>query len=1491
MRNTLRTAMKPMVLILEGLLAATFAQAEEPRLCQTEAACQPCGKDEKCSRVHGKRIDHGASLGARSTPADAERELGTETFVLSDANLLLPVKPLPKPPRKRATSVAQASPPALASEAAQASPPRQANTAGGTPALQSAPVAPTLEKRLVEHREVKPGERTDLAPSSFISGGSELGPLLQTRLDELAAHLKQFQNIRIQVIGHTDTQRLSPRSKAKYRDNQGLGQSRADIVARYLSQSLGLTPDRVSTASRGPDEPIASNRNLQGMAQNRRVEIRAWFEQVLVRQEEVEVPLPPAPEPPPVPVVPPPAPEPAPVLPPPAPEPEPEAEPEPAPPPAQPAALRSCQEVLAARIRAEEAPFRISVDGVPMEDRGTIDPDIQRCTDVALEKADIQIRYDSLDQTPVLNAHAWPNAAARDAQLEITGWSNYAAFIAKAEIRLFGAGDTTQGKPLAILPVQLGQPVAWSPNGLADDHVHYVLRVYNRRGAFDETRPKKIALVDRQRPPEDREQRERELLAGYGENSLGIHNIQVHGGAVTVNGSGIQAGESVSFLGQRVPIDAKGAFAARQILPAGNHVVEVEVARPGGETARYSRNLAIAAEDWFYVGIADLTLGRNSTTGPAKLVTADQTDHFDNEVYLDGRLAFYLKGKVKGAWLKDEWMLTASADTQEQPLKDLFSNFTAKDPRYLLRSLDPDQYYPVYGDDSTTVDDAPTQGKFFVRLARGDSQVMWGSFKTSLTGTEFANYNRALYGARAKVVSDTATKYGEKRGTLEVFAADPGTLQSREEFRGTGGSLYYLRNLDITPGSERVWIEIRDKDSGLVLKSQQLVAVQDYEVNSLQGRVILREALPSSAGSGTLVQSGDLAGNPVHLVVSYEYTPGLTAIDSMVVGGRASAWVNDHIQIGSSGYRQDNQRQRIKEVDATLRYKPGTYVKIEAARSDGAGTGSTTSLDGGFGFNALASPGGKADAQRVEAGIDLAEIHAGAQGKATLYWQDREAGFSGPGQISSGGEAITQTGAGLAWQATQATDLKVKLDKKDATSQTTQAAEVNVGHVLNPNWKAGVGLRVDDMDTRTANASPTLSQNGRRSDAVVRMEYTPDADRKADWTAFGYLQATLENSGTRAGNDRVGLGGEKRLHDRFKLIGEVSDGDGGFGAKIGGDWQVDDRSSLYTNYNLTPDRTDDGYRGRAGLFTLGGKTRYTDAISLNAEERYQHGAGPAGLTHAFGLDYAPNDRWTYGGKLEAGTLSDPAAGDLDRQAVGFSVGYKKDATRYAGALEYRNEKGASNRRTWLMKNTLGYQIDPDWRFLGRLNFSTSETSGGAFQDGDYVEVVTGYAWRPVKNDRWNALLRYSYLYNLPTTGQLVSGYSASDYAQRSHILAADAIHDLKPWLSIGGKIGYRKGEMKDNTVAGAAWQDSTAWLGIVRADWHWVHEWDIVTEWRMLDVSAADDRQTGALLGVYKHLGRHFKLGAGYNFTRFSDDLTDLSYRSRGWFINLIGKM
>jgi hypothetical protein len=61
-------------------------------------------------------------------------------------------------------------------------------------------------------------------------------------------------------------------------------------------------------------------------------------------------------------------------------------------------------------------------------------------------------------------------------------------------------------------------------------------------------------------------------------------------------------------------------------------------------------------------------------------------------------------------------------------------------------------------------------------------------------------------------------------------------------------------------------------------------------------------------------------------------------------------------------------------------------------------------------------------------------------------------------------------------------------------------------------------------------------------------------------------------------------------------------------------------------------------------------------------------------------------------------------------------------------------------------------------------------------------------------------------------------------------------------------------------------------------------------ELRRLGVRETDDHRTGVLLGAYRHIGDKLKIGAGYNFTDYSDNLTDVSYRSRGFFINTIAK-
>jgi len=152
------------------------------------------------------------------------------------------------------------------------------------------------------------------------------------------------------------------------------------------------------------------------------------------------------------------------------------------------------------------------------------------------------------------------------------------------------------------------------------------------------------------------------------------------------------------------------------------------------------------------------------------------------------------------------------------------------------------------------------------------------------------------------------------------------------------------------------------------------------------------------------------------------------------------------------------------------------------------------------------------------------------------------------------------------------------------------------------------------------------------------------------------------------------------------------------------------------------------------------------------------------------------------------------------------------------------------------------------------------------------------------------LFKYTRLDNVPSPGQVTASTLDTDYAQRSHVFSVDTIYDLYPWLSVGAKYAFRIGQLKtlndDGTDSG--WFSSRADLLVLRADLHLVKEWDALIEVRDLRAKEADDARAGALLALYRHIDKNIKAGVGYNFTTYSDDLTDLSYRARGWFLNVL---
>ena len=96
-----------------------------------------------------------------------------------------------------------------------------------------------------------------------------------------------------------------------------------------------------------------------------------------------------------------------------------------------------------------QAPVSISVDGETVFG-SSMPADEERKTDVALEKVDIQVKFDGLDVKPILNVSTWPVRRSYQAGEEINflASSNYPAWIAKSEIRVFEKGREGEGSPL-----------------------------------------------------------------------------------------------------------------------------------------------------------------------------------------------------------------------------------------------------------------------------------------------------------------------------------------------------------------------------------------------------------------------------------------------------------------------------------------------------------------------------------------------------------------------------------------------------------------------------------------------------------------------------------------------------------------------------------------------------------------------------------------------------------------------------------------------------------------------------------------------------------------------------------------------------------------------------------------------------------------------------------------------------------------------------------
>ncbi|HLY52564.1 MAG TPA: OmpA family protein, partial [Steroidobacteraceae bacterium] len=858
-----------------------------------------------------------------------------------------------------------------------------------------------------------------IAPLQLMNGRAIIPPGYIESLRRAMADVHDRSHVRLRFIGYTGNERLDRRTAAVYGDDVGLSAARARRAMELIAEQMHLPASEAEHEGRG-------------FVQSSDV-VNAGFTQGESSYVVVQVVY------------------------------------------DEPAVLDDYDGVNITRLTHEltpQTPFgvntmHITVDGVPIDDPGRSSADVQRCTDVAMDKADIRFQFDNLKARRRLSVavapsvvvfHKSPEEGLIAAPVRFQMYTNYGAFIAHAEVRIFEAGRSPQSTPLAVVAIEPNGSAEWQPSArqlsAAGQELWYLVRAYGNDGKFDDTRPLSLWMVhDGSRASADQVaaasarhgqgvtatttspaeasgtelgptaaaasaadlpggipgpapgeaadpgpqiaavQWAPELLAAYGESTLSEHNIQVSGGTVTVRGGGIPPGHTVWVAGHQVPVDAKGNFIAEEVLPTGAHTVEVAVLDKDGNGTLYLRDLHFKPNDRFFFGMADLTVSKSHTSTTEQQMQGASAP-YDYDARVAGSLSFFATQKFG-----DDWRVTASADTREEPVKDLFSNFLNKAPDSLFRRIDPDYYYPTYGDDSTVQELAPTLGKFYLKVERHDDYGLWGNFRINYFDNELTQVDRGLYGANLHWVSDSATSFGEKRIALDGFAAQPGTIAGRDEFQGTGGSLYFLHEQDILTGSEQVRIELRDKDSGLVTGTVNLQPNVDYEIDYLQGRIVLAEPLSSTAADNLLVRTSGLSGQLAYLVVRYEYTPGFEDNHTWTTGGQGDVWLNNYVRLGVTASSNDSgtEGNSLRGGDLTLRKSADSWVKVQTGRSDGLDSSSFYSTDGGFAFanyNTNTFTNASAEAYRADVSLGLGDFLSGNKGRATYYTQHLDAGYS-----------------------------------------------------------------------------------------------------------------------------------------------------------------------------------------------------------------------------------------------------------------------------------------------------------------------------------------------------------------------------------------------------------------------------------------------------------------------------------------------------------------
>ncbi|MEO9168204.1 MAG: hypothetical protein ABI230_07370, partial [Aestuariivirga sp.] len=148
-----------------------------------------------------------------------------------------------------------------------------------------------------------------------------------------------------------------------------------------------------------------------------------------------------------------------------------------------------------------DLPFSISFDGKKVDSSADLKK-VEKMEAAELNGVDIQVKFDGLGVRPILNVSTFPmqvNFRSAD-KIRFLASYNYEAWIKKAEVRIYAVGYDQNSQPFATIAVASTGAAEWVMPEDAPAEMAYVLRVYDKDGRYDETRPLPIKHSDTNLP-------------------------------------------------------------------------------------------------------------------------------------------------------------------------------------------------------------------------------------------------------------------------------------------------------------------------------------------------------------------------------------------------------------------------------------------------------------------------------------------------------------------------------------------------------------------------------------------------------------------------------------------------------------------------------------------------------------------------------------------------------------------------------------------------------------------------------------------------------------------------------------------------------------------------------------------------------------------------------------------------------------------------------